>query len=337
VSRELRRDHDEVIVHTGQHYDEELSAVFFDELGLPAPDYNLGVGSASHTQQTTQMMLELEQVVERESPDAMLVYGDTNSTLAGALVAAKRDFPLAHVEAGLRSYNRSMPEEINRVLTDHAADLLFAPSETALSTLEEEGITNGAYNTGDVMYDAILWARETAPEVSDILDELGLQQNEYVVATIHRAGNTDDPNRLEAIIDALAAIGSPVIFPAHPRTVDRLDSFSLRDRTAEAVTLINPVGYFDFVMLLDNAATVVTDSGGVQKEAFFVDTACVTVRPETEWVETVEAGWNKLVDADMTAIDDAMFNEVPSTEKPQPYGDGKAAERIVSKLNAWSS
>jgi len=337
VSRELRRDHDEVIVHTGQHYDEELSAVFFDELGLPAPDYNLGVGSAGHTQQTAQMMLGLEQVVEKESPDAMLVYGDTNSTLAGALVAAKRDFPLAHVEAGLRSYNRSMPEEINRVLTDHAADLLFAPSETALSTLEEEGITNAAYNTGDVMHDAILWARETAPDVSNILDELGLQQNEYIVATIHRAGNTDDPDRLEAIIDALAAIGSPVIFPAHPRTLDRLDSFGLRDRAAEAVTLIDSVGYFDFVMLLDNAATVVTDSGGVQKEAFFVDTACVTVRPETEWVETVEAGWNKLVDADKTAIDEAMFKKVPSTEKPQPYGDGKAAERIVSKLNAWSS
>jgi len=337
VSRELRSEHAEVLVHTGQHYDEELSAVFFDDLDLPTPDHNLGVGSANHTQQTAQMMLELEPVVQSESPDAMLIYGDTNSTLAGALVAAKREFPLAHVEAGLRSYNRSMPEEVNRVLTDHAADLLFAPSETAKLTLEQEGITHGTYNTGDVMYDAILWARETAPDVSNILDELGLKEKEYVVATIHRAGNTDDPQRLEAIIEALAAIESPVIFPAHPRTVDRLASFGLQDRAAEALTLIDPVGYFDFVLLLDIAATVVTDSGGVQKEAFFLDTACVTVRPETEWVETVEAGWNTLVDADMASILEAKFEEVPSTEKPQPYGDGKAAERIVSKLSAWSS
>lgn len=333
VSRELRREHDEILVHTGQHYDKTLSDVFFAELGLPEPDYNLDVGSASHAQQTAEMILELEQVVDAESPDAILVYGDTNSTLAGALVAAKRDPPLAHVEAGLRSYNRSMPEEINRILTDHASEILFAPSETAVSNLEQEGITSGVYNTGDVMYDAILWARETAPEVSNILSEVGVSANEYIVATIHRPENADDAERLTAIINGLRAIPQPVIFPVHPRTADRLESFGLWEQAADDLTLIEPVGYFDFIILLDNSSTVVTDSGGIQKEAFFLDTPCVTVRSETEWIETIEAGWNTLVAANSDAILDAISEEVPSTEKPQPYGDGRAAERIVSHLS----
>jgi len=334
VSTTLREKHEEVLVHTGQHYDEELSDVFFDELGIPEPEYNLGVGSGSHAEQTATTMQELDTVVESEAPDAVLVYGDTNSTLAAALVAAKRPVTLAHVEAGLRSYNREMPEEINRVLTDHASDLLFAPTETAVETLAGEGIRDGVYNTGDVMYDTLAWARHRAVERSSILDELGVRDGEYVLATVHRASNTDDPDRLAAILDGLATTDLPVVFPAHPRTVDRLREHGLYERADDAFVLTDPVGYLDFVRLMDGAERIATDSGGVQKEAFFLDTPCITLREETEWVETVEAGWNVLVGAETEQIRDALRRtfDVASAEKPEPYGDGTAAETIVQLL-----
>lgn len=333
VSRELREYHTEVLVHTGQHYDEELSEVFFKELGIPEPDYNLGTGSDSHGRQTAAMIEGIEEIIETEEPDVVLVYGDTNSTLAGAIAASKLDSLVAHVEAGVRSYNRDMPEEINRVLTDHASDLLFAPSETAVETLSNEGITDGVYFVGDIMYDAILWARSVAKDRSSILQELDLESGEYVLATVHRAGNTDHVERLESIIEGLAQAESPVVFPVHPRTEKQLKSFELWERTTEALTVIDPAGYLDFVRLLDGADVVATDSGGVQKEAFYLDTPCVTLRDETEWIETVESGWNVLVGADSKAIAQTIIGKSIPEEKPTPYGDGTGSEKIVRALS----
>ena len=334
VSRILRRDHEETLVHTGQHYDEEMSDVFFDELDIPEPDYNLGVGSDSHGRQTAAMIREIERVVGEEEPDAVLVYGDTNSTLAAGIVASKTDVTLAHVEAGLRSYNRSMPEEINRVLTDHASDVLFAPTEGAVENLREEGRAEGVHRSGDVMFDSLLMARERALDSSSILDEHDLVDGEYVLATVHRAGNTDDPETLETIMDALGDAPLPVVLPLHPRTEQRLEEYGLRGAIDSNVRLIEPAGYLDFVRLLDGAAKVATDSGGVQKEAFFLDTPCLTLREETEWTETVDAGWNVLVGAEGARIREALAadGDVGASEKPTPYGDGDAAVRIVELL-----
>ncbi|WP_128475872.1 non-hydrolyzing UDP-N-acetylglucosamine 2-epimerase [Halorussus pelagicus] len=333
VSRELRRRHEEVLVHTGQHYDEEMSDVFFEELAIPEPDENLGVGSSSHGAQTAEMLAGLEERIERVEPDAVLVYGDTNSTLAAAIAASKMDTRLAHVEAGLRSYNREMPEEINRVLTDHAADDLFAPSRRAVANLREESVAGAVHETGDVMCDAVCWARDRAVDRSEILTELGVESGEYVLATVHRASNTDDPDRLAAILDALAAEVREVVLPAHPRTINRMREYAMLDDAREKLTLVDPVGYLDFVRLQDCADVVATDSGGVQKEAFFLDTPCVTMREETEWRETVEAGWNELVGANKAAIRRALADADPPGEKPQPYGDGDAAARITDLLD----
>lgn len=335
VSQALRRDHDEVLIHTGQHYDETMSAVFFSELGIPEPDYNLGVGSGPHARQTAAMMEKLDTVFDEERPDVVLVYGDTNSTLAAAMVAAKRDCLLAHVEAGLRSFNREMPEEVNRVLTDHASDLLFVPTETAMSHLKTEGITEGVHLTGDVMYDAILAVHDRAMEESPILDCLNLGDGEYILATIHRPANTDDPKTLKRLIQTLGDAPLPVVFPAHPRTVARLEEFDLLDMAHNNLRLISPVGYRDLVRLLAGAERVATDSGGIQKEAFFLDTPCVTLREETEWVETVEAGWNMLVGADPDAIRAGLTHDFALNVdgKPTPYGDGHAAEKISNVLS----
>ena len=332
VSSALRRDHEEILVHTGQHYDEEMSDVFFEELGLPEPDYELGVGSGPHARQTAEMMTAIAGVVDEEEPDAVLVYGDTNSTLAGALVAAKTDPVLAHVEAGLRSHNWAMPEEVNRVVTDHCSDLLFAPTEDAESNLRAEGITAGVHRTGDVMYDAILRARPRAQDVSTILADLGVADGEYVLATVHRAANTDDPDRLAAIVEGLAAAPDPVVFPAHPRTVNALEEHGLRQRAAETLTIVDPAGYLDFVRLIDGARIVATDSGGVQKEAFYLDTRCLTLREETEWVETVECGWNALVGADADLIRRGLTREESLPEKPDLYGSGDAATAIADVI-----
>lgn len=337
VSRELRAEHNEILVHTGQHYDEELSDVFFDELGIPEPDHNLGIGSESHATQTARMMIELEQLVDEYAPDVLLCYGDTNSTLAAAIAASKVDMDLAHVEAGLRSFNREMPEEINRVLTDHTSDLLFAPSERAIDNLEAERITEGVHNVGDVMYDSVLWARDEALNHSTIREDLDIVDEEYLLATVHRPRNTDDPERLETILTSLAADPREVVFPAHPRTIDRLERYGLLETVEAELTLVDPVGYLDFVTLQAGAEIIVTDSGGIQKEAFFLGVPCVTLREETEWPETIEAGGNVLVGADSAAIEDALADPPHSSSDVKPYGDGSAAERIVEVLGDLST
>jgi len=333
VSRELRKNHEEIFVHTGQHYDENLSNIFFEELNIPEPEYNLGIGSGTHGYQTAEMIRGIEEIVDKENPDVIILYGDTNSTLAGAIVGSKSDVIVAHVEAGLRSFNWDMPEEVNRVLTDHSSELLFAPSETAVNNLKDEGITRGVHNVGDVMYDAILWARDAASKRSNILEELGLEKNGFILSTVHRAGNTDDRERLEGIMNGLSQASLPVVLPIHPRTEKRLKEFGLWDEFKEKINFIEPVGYLDFVRLLDVAKIVATDSGGIQKEAFFLDTPCVTLRDDTEWIETVESGWNVLVGADTDYIVDELNREwVLPSEKPNPYGDGEAAKKIVEVI-----
>ena len=325
VSNALGPDTGEVLVHTGQHYDEQLSDVFFEQLGIPMPDYNLGIGSDTHAVQTAAMMRELDDVVADHDPDVLLLYGDTNSTLAGALVGANRDTAVAHVEAGLRSHNWEMPEEINRVLTDHVADLLFVPTERATENLAAEGITDGVHVTGDVMYDALLAVREQVTDRPLPVDIDG----EYVLATVHRASNTDDPDRLRSILSALSDASLPVVLPAHPRTTDAMRTAGIEAAAYPGIDFVDPVGYLDFVALLDGAERVATDSGGVQKEAFYLDTPCVTLRAETEWTETVESGWNVLVGADEVAIRAALERTIDPETKPNPYGDGDAAARIA--------
>jgi UDP-N-acetylglucosamine 2-epimerase (non-hydrolysing) len=333
VSRALADEgHEEVLVHTGQHYDEEMSDVFFEELGIPEPAHNLGVGSDGHVRQTARMMTGLIELAEEEDPDCLLVYGDTNSTLAGALVATQTNRRLVHVEAGLRSGNREMPEETNRILTDHVSDVLCAPTTEAVENLANEGLADRTVQTGDVMYDAVLWARERARERSDVLERQELADGEYVLATVHRAANTDDTERLAAILDALADADAPVVLPAHPRTESRLREYDMWERATERLQVVEPVGYLDFVRLLDGAERVATDSGGVQKEAFFLRTPCVTLREETEWVETVEAGANVLAGADADAIREALARSDWSYGETNPYGDGDAAAVVADAL-----
>lgn len=339
VSRSLRRASDgakEVMVHTGQHYDANMSQVFFDELEIPPPNCNLGIGSASHGAQTGRMLEALEKVVEAEAPDWVLVYGDTNSTLAGALAAAKLHVPVAHVEAGLRSFNRRMPEEINRVLTDHTAALLFAPTEEAVGNLEDEGITEGVRRVGDVMYDAALHYGQAAEQKSCVLEALQLEEKNYVLATVHRAENTDAPSRLRAIFEALAALAQdvPVVLPLHPRTRKALKEQGLFEHAQAALQLIDPVGYLDMMMLEKHALLIATDSGGVQKEAYFHRVSCVTLREETEWTELVQHSWNHLappVSSDHVRhiIAEAMGQHGSSRHL---YGDGNAATLIVDAL-----
>lgn len=335
------RGHTHVIVHTGQHYDPQLSGAFFADLKLPPPDYHLGVGSGSHGRQTGQTLERVEAPLERERPDWTLVYGDTNATPAGALAAVKLRLPCAHVEAGLRSFDRTMPEEINRIVADHVCDLLFAPTEHAVENLRREGLgvegrrCGRVELTGDVMYDSLLYHLPVAEARSSIMRTLRLEPGGYVVATVHRAANTDDPERLERILAALAALREPVILPAHPRT--RLAMASSDIEAEPPVRVIDPVGYLDMVELVRHARMVVTDSGGVQREAFWLRRPCVTLREQTEWPETLVAGWNVLADADPDAIVTACRREPPSGEPPPVFGDGRAAERMVELLERDSS
>lgn len=340
VSRVLRPRCNEILVHTGQHYDENLSRIFFQELDIPEPDYHLGIGSGSHGRQTGRMLEAVERILRQEAPDWVLVYGDTNSTLAGALAAVKLHIPVAHVEAGLRSYNRRMPEEVNRVLTDHASDLLFPPTETAEGNLVREGLpAEKIYRSGDVMYDAALYYAARAEAHSRVLEKLALQPGAYVLATIHRAENTDDPERLEGIFRALGQVAEelPVVVPLHPRTRNLLAERE-QGPVLDRLQVIDPVGYLDMVMLEKNARTVVTDSGGVQKEAFFCRVPCITVRSETEWVELVSAGWNTLVPPGSNGFVDRLVEAAlrPAVSAAwQPfYGEGDAAERVVGRLNS---
>lgn len=332
VSHILRKGHTEILIHTGQHYDNNLSALFFDELEIPKPHRNLGIGSTSHGQQTGLMLTEIEKVLLNEGPDWALVYGDTNSTLAGALAAAKLGIRVAHVEAGLRSFNRRMPEEINRILTDHISELLLCPSQVAINNLEKEGITHGVHLVGDVMADALWFAIERARISSHVMTRLGVSKRGYLLITMHRAENTDDTARLCNILNALNTLSEPVIFPIHPRT--RQAILKLTFAPAPHMRLIEPVGYLDMVILEENARLILTDSGGIQKEAYWLGVPCLTLRDETEWVETVQAGWNILVGANSSHICNAVEHFSPPDERPQLYGDGKSAQRCVSLLES---
>jgi UDP-N-acetylglucosamine 2-epimerase (non-hydrolysing) len=336
LSREIRKEYQEILVHTGQHYDPDMSEIFFSELQIPTPDYNLGVGSATHGQQTGQMLMKIEKVLATERPDIVLVYGDTNSTLAGALAAAKLHIPLAHVEAGLRSYDRTMPEEINRVLTDHCSDLLFCPSQTAVSNLKREGLTKGVYFTGDIMVDALLQNRDLANEKSTILKSLNLKKKNFLLLTVHRPSNTDNQKNLFNIIKALGESGYQVIFPVHPRTKKILIKTELVKRLPPNISLINPLSYLDMLQLLTNATKVLTDSGGVQKEAFILKVPCVTLRENTEWIETLQDGWNILVGANCTEILQAIFKSNPLKLIGYPYGNGNAREKMMEILTNFS-
>ena len=319
----------EILLHTGQHYDAAMSQVFFDELELCQPDYNLGIGSGPHGRQTGRMLEAIETVLLTEKPDLVLVYGDTNSTLAGALAAAKLHIPVAHVEAGLRSFNRRMPEEINRVLADHLATWLLCPTRTAVENLAREGITRGVHQVGDVMYDSLRYNAQLARKRSRILARLKLTPQDYALATVHRAENTDDPERLGSIthaLEALAGEGLPVVLPLHPRTRAALGAAGL---SPEQLQLIAPVSYLDMLLLEQNARLILTDSGGVQKEAFFFRVPCITLRQETEWLETVQTGWNVLAGPETERIIRAAGAAGPGSGGESPYGDGRAAERIV--------
>lgn len=327
----------EQIVHTGQHYDAQMSQVFFDELGLPPPTANLGVGSGSHGQMTARMLEKLEPLMVAHQPDWVLIYGDTNSTLAGALAAAKLHIPVAHVEAGLRSFNRQMPEEINRVVTDHLAQLHFCPTQTAVENLAREGITEGVFHVGDVMYDAALLFAPIAQQKSRILESLHLLPKQYYLATIHRAENTDHPHRLAGIWEGLQRLAKirPVVLPLHPRTRHALQSQGLwpppeTSSPNNGLRIIEPVGFFDMIRLEQEAALILTDSGGVQKEAYFHRVPCVTLREETEWTETVQSGWNRLVGTHP----DRIAQQSPWTPQKQiaEYGDGQAAQKVVAHL-----
>jgi UDP-GlcNAc3NAcA epimerase len=333
VSPRLRESHEEVLVHTGQHFDDRLSAVFFSELGLPAPDRQLGVALGSSTSQTARMLGALEPVVQEFKPDAVLVYGDTNSTLAGALAGAQAAVPVAHVEAGMRSFDRAMPEELNRVLTDHASALLLCSTEVAMTNLRHEAVAGRTELVGDVMVDVALAVAPRARERVDLVQAHGLRPGAYVLATAHRAGNVDDPERLQRLVALLTAIPVPVVLPLHPRSAARLREARL-DRTlseAPRILVIEPVGYVELTALLCHARAVLTDSGGLQKEAYLAGVPCITMRPSTEWTETVEHGWNILVDLDADAAVAALERR-PPVDRPSLYGDGHAGERVVAAL-----
>jgi UDP-GlcNAc3NAcA epimerase len=331
VSDRLRAVGDEVLVHTGQHYDDELSRVFFDELGLPRPEHHLELGGGSNSAQTARMLAALEPLVAETAPDTVLVYGDTNSTLAGALAGAQARVPVAHVEAGMRSYDRAMPEELNRVLTDHASDLLLCSSERAAENLRAEGVNGSIDVVGDVMVDVALLLGPRARERTDVLERYGVQPGAFVLITVHRAGNVDDPARLERLIELLEALQLPAVLPLHPRTARRLEEAGLRGRVERAVRVAPSLGYLDFTALLQHARAMLTDSGGVQKEAYLAGVPCVTLRDTTEWTETVDAGWNVLVDLDREAALAALERPRPAAHPPL-YGDGHAGERVVAAL-----
>lgn len=339
VSMALRGVCREVLVHTGQHYDRNMSGVFFEELKIPKPKYNLGVGSGTHGKQTGEMLIRIEEVLLGEKPDAVLVYGDTNSTLAGALAAAKLHIPVAHVEAGLRSFNRRMPEELNRVLTDHVSDLLFCPTRTAVRNLAEEGITEGVRVTGDVMLDSVLHfvglAREN-PEKTKIFSELGIEPKRYRLATLHRAETTDGGvGAVARIFGAFERLPEKVVIPIHPRTRPLAEQ-ALKEHDFGNILLTEPVGYLEMLLLTSNANQVLTDSGGLQKEAWFLGVPCVTLRRETEWVETLEGNWNVLAGLDAEKIYRLATRTAPdpAAREKKPFGDGHASEKIAKALAA---
>jgi UDP-N-acetylglucosamine 2-epimerase len=322
----------EIIVHTGQHYDDAMSAVFFRDLNIPDPHVNLDIGSGPHGWQTAQMLMRVEEVLISQKPDLVMVYGDTNSTLAGALAAVKLHIPVAHVEAGLRSFNRQMPEEHNRVISDHLSNLLFCPTQTAVKNLEHEGITKGAHCVGDVMYDSVLFNIHLAEKRSNTLKQYNLKPKSYALATVHRAENTDDHERLRSIFHALEGIakdGLPVIVPLHPRTRKQIE---LSGTSLNSLQLIDPVSYLDMLLLEKHAKVILTDSGGVQKEAYWFEVPCITLRNETEWLETVKSGWNVIVGSEPISIIRAVGQVQPGSIHKDAYGNGESAEKIADIL-----
>jgi UDP-N-acetylglucosamine 2-epimerase len=331
VSGPLRAEHEELLVHTGQHYDDELSTIFVQELAVPAPEVELGLGGGTNTEQTARMLTALGDLLRERAPDAVLVYGDTNSTLAGALAAAQARIPVAHVEAGMRSFDRAMPEELNRVLADHVADLLLVSSDVAAGNLAREGVTGEVLVVGDVMVDVAHLLAPRARADDGPLREAGVTAGEYVLATAHRAGTVDDPVRLRRLVELLLALDAPVVLPLHPRTRARLREAGLLDRLAAGTILRPPLGYLAFTALLTRACAVLTDSGGVQKEAYLAGVPCVTLRDRTEWVETVDSGWNVLVDLDAGAARAAVARPAPA-ERPELYGDGRAGARVAAAM-----
>jgi UDP-N-acetylglucosamine 2-epimerase (non-hydrolysing)/UDP-GlcNAc3NAcA epimerase len=335
VSGPLREQHEELLVHTGQHYDDSLSRVFFSELGLARPERELGIGGGTNTSQTARMLAALEPLLQELRPEAVLVYGDTNSTLAGALAASQTAIPVVHVEAGMRSFDRAMPEERNRVLTDHMAELLLCSSDTAAENLRAESIAGRIEVVGDVMVDVAIRRQPSARSDTQTLARHEVQSGEYLLLTAHRAGNVDDPQRLQALVELIEALPAPVVLPLHPRTAARLEEFGLRGRleAIEGLRIGEPLGYLEFSALLCQARAVLSDSGGVQKEAYLAGVPCLTLRANTEWVETVESGWNTLVDLDRAAALAALSAPTPA-ERPQLYGDGHAAERCVQAIGA---
>lgn len=337
VSGPLRAAHEELLVHTGQHYDDELSTIFIDELGVPRPEIELQISGGSNSEQTARMIAALAPLLAEQQPDAVLVYGDTNSTLAGALTAAQANIPVVHVEAGMRSFDRTMPEELNRILTDHCSELLLCPSQVALANLQNEGLGPRALLVGDVMVDIAELMRPRAASNAAALEAAGVEAGEYLLATAHRAANVDDPARLALLVDLLLAVPGPVVLPLHPRTRARLEAAGLLAALEKGgVRLLPPLGYLDFTALLLSARAVLTDSGGAQKEAYLAAVQCVTMRDTTEWTETVHSGWNSLVDLDADAAI-AALELAPSGERPDCYGDGHAAEAVVAAISSLAA
>ena len=330
LSKEITKLHQSILVHTGQHYDYNLNKVFFDELNIPPPDYNLGVGSGTHAYQTGEMIKGIENILVKEKPNLVIVYGDTNSTLAGALSAVKLHIKTAHVEAGLRMFDKSIPEEINRVLADYCSDYLFCPTQTAVDNLKHEGVTSGVYLTGDVMVDALNYNKEIA-ERSNILDDLNLTDKKYILVTSHRPQNTDIRQKIENIANALIRLhelGEILVFPIHPRTTKMLKTYSLYDRLRKNIILIEPLGYLEFLKLMNHAKKIVTDSGGIQKEAYILKVPCITLLGNTTWLETVDDGWNILVDTDMEKIIHSVQKFKPRDKYSNIFGQGACKEIV---------
>jgi UDP-N-acetylglucosamine 2-epimerase len=339
VSSRLRLHHQEVLIHSGQHYDDELSAVFFRELDLPRPDHELGVGSGTHVEQVSAVMRKLEPIVGEVEPDLALVYGDTNTTLAGALGAARLGLPLVHVESGMRSFDLSMPEERNRILADHLSELCLCSTRQAVANLEAEGVGEGVVLVGDVMADVTLLMLPVAEQRSDAIERLGLEAGSYLLVTAHRAGNVDAPEPLARLVEVLESLPQPAVFPVHPRTRARLERSGLLARleARDGLLLGPPLGYLDFLNLLRGASAVLTDSGGVQKEAYLLEVPCLTMRETTEWVETVELGWNRLVGLDRERVLAALEHVSRPSSHPDLYGGGAAGGRVVEALDGWAA
>jgi UDP-N-acetylglucosamine 2-epimerase (non-hydrolysing) len=333
LSRQIRKKHEEILVHTGQHYDPCLSEIFFRELDIPEPEINLGIGSGSQGEQTGRMIIAVESALQKISPDLVIVYGDTNSTLAGAIAASKLPIPIAHVEAGLRSFDQRMPEEINRIVTDRVSTLLFCPTRTSTENLAREGIRDGVHLVGDVMADALKYNAALAEKNSGILETLGISPHEYLVATIHRQSNTDIRENLVKILEAFGRLGETLIFPAHPRTVKYLKLYGLDRHLPENIRLIPPVGYLDMIKLMAHARKILTDSGGIQKEAYLLKVPCITLRENTEWVETVEDGWNVLAGTDVDRIVGMVKTFTPVHPQRELFGGGNASSKISEILD----